>query len=226
MKKLIIPFILFLVLISASCNNGENEETTAFETHPPVEITTAPSVSVEEMSPSYRDPALSLDIATKIKDINFDSFEEIEAKDSVFPDSTHDRILKSENAQYFFVEDDIKIHAVFFDENGNVHSSASYNSDTGNIEFFGDATVTWYFDGKGELEYFVYTYDFGSANSAPIYTFYKPDGTKEVTRTKNGWYTPALDLLTEEEVMAYINKYKGSIEATAAYGESGLAGLK
>lgn len=224
MKKLILPILLLLVLITSSCNNGAEEETTETETQPLTEATTAPTISMAEMSPSYFDPALSFDIETKIRDIDFDSFDEIDAEDSVFPDSTHDKILKSENAQYFFVENDIKIHAVFFDENGKVHSSASYNTETGYVEFFGDADLTWYFDDEGELEYFVYTYDFDSSNSAPIYTFYNPDGTKEVVRTMNGWYTPLFDLLTNDEIMEYLDKYAGCIEATAEYKSSDITG--
>lgn len=222
MKKLIIAILLVFPFVFSGCSGGVNEETTEPETHPPMELTTAPVLTIEDMSPSYYDPALSIKVATKISDIDFDSFEEIEAEDSVFPESTHDKILKSENAQYFFVENDIKIHAVFFDENGNVHSSASYNTDTGMIEFFGDSTVTWYFDENGGLKYFVYTYDFGTVSSAPIYTFYNPDGKKEVTRTMDGWYSPSLDMLTNEEIMAYLEKYAGSIEATAEYQSSDI----
>lgn len=221
MKKIIVALLLVFPLLFTACKNDENA-TTEPETHPPVEITTAPVIPMEEMSPSHYNPELSMDIATKVSQIDFDSFEEIDAKDSVFPDSTHDKILQSDNAQYFFVEDDIKIHAVFFDENKRITASASYNTETGNIEFFGDSSVTWYFGEKGELLYFVYTYDFNSRSSAPIYTFYTPEGNKEVTRTMDGWYTPTLDLLTNEEIMEYLEKYAASIEATAEYKSSDI----
>lgn len=216
MKKLIIALVLLLPLVFSSC--GDNaEETTEPETHPPVEITTAKPLTIEEMSPSHMEPVMNEDIKTRIYEIDFDSFEEIDAKDSFFPDSSHDKILQSDNAQYFFVTDDIKIHAVFFDENKNVYGSASYNTETGYIEFYGEAEITWYFNEDGTLRCFVYSYTFNSANSHPIYTFYNPDGSKDVTRTADGWYSPELDLLTNEELMEYLEKYDGTIESTAEY---------
>lgn len=222
MKKLIIALVLLLPLVFSSCGKS-TEETTGTETLPPVEITTAEPPSIEEMSPSYIDPLMNEDIEIRISDIDFDSFEEIEAKDSYFPDSSHDKILKSDKAQYFFVTDDIKIHAVFFDENERVFGSASYNTETGYIEFYGDADFTWYFNEDGELKCFVYTYSFNSIGSHPIYTFYTPDGKKDVTRTAEGWYSANLDLLTNEEIMEYLEKYEGTIESTAEYNSSTIA---
>lgn len=221
MKKLLLLLLLIPVLALCSCE--DTEETTEAETHPPVEITTAAPISIEEMSPSYYDPALPFEVECRVAEIPFGSFTEIEAKDSVFPDSLHDKILKSENAQYFFVDNDIKIHAVFFDENEQVQASASYNIETGAIEFFGDATRTWYFDENGEVSFFVYTYDFNSSSSAPIYTFYDSEGNKDVTRTMEGWYSADLSILDNEEVLACLEKYEGAIESTAEYESSNLA---
>lgn len=220
MKKLLILLIPLVLLILASCTdeNGETEP----ETHPPVEITTAAPVSMEEMSPSEMNVTAPDGIEMRISDIDFDSFREIEAEDSFFPASAHDRILESENAQYFFVADDIKIHAVFFDENKKVTLSASYNTETGFAEFMGDAEKSWYFGKTGELECFVYTYDFGGQSDAPIYTFYSPDGKKEVTRTINGWYSPELDMLSNDEIMDCLKKYAATIEATAEYQSSDI----
>lgn len=215
MKKILIAFIFIFTLILASCSAG-GDETTEPETHPLVEETTAASVTLEEMSPSFIEPVISDDIKTRVAEIDFGSMEEIEAKDSLLPEAGHDKILKGENVQYFFVTDDIKIHAVFCDEKGVITASASYNTETGYLEFYGDADFTWYFS-DGELAYFVYTYSFENRNTAPIYTFYNPDGTKDVTRTLQGWYSPTLDLLSEEEIMEYLEKYQGTIEATANY---------
>lgn len=168
------------------------------------------------MSPSYMEPVMSRDVPVKVSEIDFSAMEEIEAKDSFLPEAGHDKILKDENVQYFFVTDDIKIHAVYCDDKGVIVASASYNTDTGYLEFFGDADFTWYYE-NGELEYFVYSYKFGTAGSAPIYTFYNSDGSKEVTRTADGWYTPSLDILTNEEILEYLEKYDNAIEATAEY---------
>ncbi len=216
MKKLFIAFILILLpLLLASCS-GDGDMTTEPETHPPVEVTTAAPITLEEMSPSFMKPEISADIKTKVSEIDFSSMEEIEAVDSFLPDAGHDKIYKGDNVQYFFVEDDIKIHAIYCDDNGIITASASYNTETGSIEFYGDADFTWYFR-DGELTHFVYTYSFANGSIAPIYTFYNPDGTKDVTRTAQGWYSPTLDLLTNEEIMEYLDKYNGTIEATASY---------
>ncbi len=220
MKKLLIPLAAVLMLLTAGCNDGA--ETTEPETHPPVEITTTAPVDLNEVSPRRFDVSLPQGIETKISEIDFDSFEEIESADSVFPQTNHDKILKSENAQYFFLTDDIKIHAVFFDEKGAVSYSVSYNRETGYAEFIGDASTSWYFDNKGNLRCFVYTYDFDGKSDAPVYTFYSPAGEKEVTRTMDGWYTVDYELLTNDEIMDCLNKYNGVIESTAEYKSSDI----
>lgn len=221
MKKLFIALIPVLMLLLGACTDS-SEEATEFETHPPVEFTTAELLDINEMSPQFMEPVPDAEFEKSISEIDFDSFEEIEAKDSYFPDAAHDKILKSDNAQYFFVTDDIKIHAVFFDEKEQVLASASYNTETGWIEFYGDSDFTWYYNEDGSLRCFVYRFDFDSANSYPIYTFYNPDGTKDVTRTAEGWFSPGLDLLTNDEIMEYLEKYEGTIEATAEYKSSDI----
>lgn len=221
MKKIVLLFVLIFPLVFSACDDG-TDETTGYETHPPLEVTTAAPLKISEMSPDTMDVSAPGMVEIKLSEIDFDSFEEIEAEDSVFPDSTHDKILKSEKAQYFFVTDDIKIHGVFFDEDGKVIYSASYNTETGYAEFIGDAQKSWYFGENGELTCFVYTYDFGGTSDAPIYTFYSPNGEKEVTRTMDGWYSPNLDILTNEEIMEYLEKYEGTIEATAEYKSSDI----
>lgn len=222
MKKILIVLIPVLLLVLCACNDSA-EETTEFETHPPVEITTAAPVDMNEVSPKTMNPEPQKEFEKRVSDIDFDSFEEIEAKDSFFPDASHDKILKSDNAQYFFVAEDIKIHAVFFDEEEQVYASASYNVETGWIEFYGDEDTTWYYNEDGTLRCFVYSYDFDSVNSYPIYTFYNPDGTKDVTRTANGWYTPKFDMLDNEQIMEYLEKYDGVIEATKEYKSTDIA---
>ncbi len=223
MKKILVLFLALFLLTAASCSDDASG-TTEPETHPPVEITTAPPLDITEMSPDTMDVTPPENIEAELKNISFDSFKEIEAEDSVFPQATHDKILESENAQYFFVNDDIKVHAVYFDENKRVSYSVSYNIKTGYAEFIGDAEKSWYFDETGKLKTFVYSYTFGGTSDAPIYTFYSPEGEKEVTRTMNGWYSPDFDLLSNDEIMDFLDRYKGTVEATAEYKPSKLTG--
>lgn len=214
MKKFYVILLLVLPLVFAACSD-ENAETEA-ETHAPTEPTTQEFISLSEMSPDEIDITLPDYLSMHSWEIDFSSFEEIEAKDSVFPESGHDKILKSENAQYFFVDNDIKVHAVFFDSEERVIASASYNTETGNLEFFGDDTTTWYYNEDGTLRCVVYTYSF-DAGTPPIYTFYSPEGKKEVTRTMEGWYNTEFDMLTNDEIMDCLDKYAGTVESTAEY---------
>lgn len=222
MKKLLIPLTVLLLLLTASCTDGN--ETTEPETHPPVEITTAAPVDLNVVSPRTMDVSLPEGIEIKISDIDFDSFEEIEAEDSVFPGTNHDKILKSENAQFFFLSGDIKIHAVYFIDGSAIPYTVSYNTETGYAEFIGDVQKSWYFDKNGQLRCFVFTYDFDGESDAPIYTFYTPEGEKEVARTIDGWYNTSYDLLTNDEIMDYLDKYSGVSEATAEYKPSSFTG--
>ncbi len=225
MKKILIPLTVLLLLSAAACGGGE-DATTEPETHPPVEITTTPPVDLNTVSPRTRDITLPEGIETRVSDIAFDSFDEIEAKDSVFPETTHDKILKSESAQYFFVNDDIKVQAVFFNEKGRVEYSASYNTQTGYVEFIGDAENSWYFAEDGSLLCYVYTYDFDGKSDAPVYTFYSPEGEREFIRTMDGWFSDSYDTLTNDEIMACLDKYSGVIEATSEYKSSDITGLE
>lgn len=222
MKKTFIAVLLLMMILISSCGNSA-EETTAEATTE--EATTEAAPSLNEMSPLSMDVTLPERFKVRLSDIDFDSMTEIEAEDSVFPETAHDKILQGDKVQFFFLSGDNKVHAVFFDENDRVNFSASYNSDTGFAEFFGDAQNSWYFDDTGELRCFVYTYDFDGTSDAPIYTFYSPDGKKDVARTLNGWYSAEYDLLTNEEVMDCLKKYQGVIEATEEYKNSDITGL-
>ena len=215
MKRFLVLLFAFVMLLCSGCS--DDSETTEIETHPPVEITTAPPLDLNAASPGTKDVSLPEGIEVKLSRINFNSFEEIDAKDSVFPNTKHDKILKSENAQYFFLTDDIKIHAVFFDADGIIAYSVSYNRETGYAEFIGDDKNSWYFDNSGRLRCFVFTYDFDGKSGAPIYTFYSPEGEKEYIRTIEGWYTPDYELLTNSEIMDCLDIYSGVIEATSEY---------
>ncbi|MBR3595571.1 MAG: hypothetical protein IKL47_01130 [Clostridia bacterium] len=220
MKKVILALVCVVFLMFSSCA-GEGEETTAVETQPMLEPTSYEPPSLNEMSPGTIDVSLPEELKRNTWEIDFSAFEQIEAKDSVFPESTHDKILKSDNAQYFFVENDIKIHAVFFDKDERVTASASYNTETGFIEFYGDDTTTWYFNNDGTLKCVVYTYSFG-AGTPSIYTFYSPEGQKEVTRTMDGWYDAEYNILTNEEILDCLDRYSGTIESTAEYKSSDI----
>lgn len=216
MKKFILAIILVFPLIFSACSDN-TEETTEAESQTVVEETTRKNYSLKEMSPDTMDVTLPLGIEIKVSDIDFDSFEEIDAEDSVLQNAGHDKILESENAQYFFVDNDIKIHGIFFDENKKITYSASYNTDTGFCEFMGDNEMSWYFNENGELICVVYTFTGDKGEIAPIYTFYNAYGVKDVTRTANGWYNEDFDLLSEDTVLDIVSRYSKTIEATAKY---------
>ncbi len=216
MKKFILALLLIFPLIFTACSD-DNEEQTTVEESTTVEETTKRSYSIAEMSPDTVDVTLPENISIRISDIDFESFTEIDAEDSVLQNAGHDKILESENAQYFFVDDDIKIHAIFFDENKRITCSASYNKDTGYCEFIGDNEKSWYFDENGKLRSVVYTFTGEKGDVVPVYTFCTAEGEKVVTRTMNGWYNKALDMLSEEEVLNMISSYSYTIEASAKY---------
>ncbi len=216
MKKIILAILLVFPLVFSACSD-DTAETTEAESQTFVEQTTKKSYSLSEMSPDTADVTLPENIEIKISDIDFDSFTEIDAKDSVLQNAGHDKILESENAQYFFVKNDIKIHGIFFDENKRITYSASYNTETGFCEFIGDTEMSWYFNEKGELSCAVYAFTGEKGEIAPIYTFYNAYGVKDVTRTANGWYNEDFDLLSEDTVLDLISRYSYTIEATAKY---------
>lgn len=251
MKKWIALTVLLSLFCLSVCSCGkddsENESTDEISSS---EITTEEetqkAASISEMSPEKIDTDLPDFLKVKVSDIDFDSFDEIKAKNSFFPDSAHDKILESDNAQYFFIDGDVKVHAVFYEnvtvtetENTSdsentgtsdttektektekkVVGSASYDTKTGFAEFYGDSDKTWYFDDSGEVSCVVFTYSFGSGTPA-IYTFYSPDGEKDVIRTVDGWYSADLDLLSNEEVFDCVQKYSETIEAVAEYNSS------
>ena len=218
MKRFFSIFCAVFILLSLSSCTEEPLETTEEQTSlaPQEEITTSAPVSVDVMSPPTADTALPFDVQLKLKDIDFDSFEKIAAKDSVFPDSDYDRILRSENAEYFFSEEN-KVLAVFFDSDESICASASYDTESGIIEFFGNDVGTWYYDKEAKLECYVYTYKADIKNAAPIYTFYDAEGNKIVTRTMGGWYDAELYLLDEAETLDIIKRFAFTIEATVEY---------
>lgn len=214
MKKAIIVLLLIIPLMLTSCTDNE-EETTEIETHPLLEVTTAKEIPFSVMSPAVCEEKVPDYIKIKVSEVDFDAFEEISSSESVFPESGHDKILKSDNAQYFFVNDDIKIHGVFLDENDNITYVVSYNTETGYAEFVGNDSYSWYFDENGEPQCIVFTYK--ESGIAPVYTFYNPDGSKEVIRTMEGWYNTQLDMLSQDEVAFAVGKFMNTIEATAEY---------
>ena len=215
MKKLLLFTLLIIPFVFSSC--GDEEETTVFETHPPLEITTAPFVSLDVQSPLTCDTEIPEGIEMHISAIDFEGFTEISDEDSFFPGMGHDKVLESDNAQYFFLDAASEIHTFFFDENKNITFVARYNSESGYLKFVADDTKSWYFDENGEFLSVVYTFRNDSPGAAPVYTFYKADGTKDAIRTMNGWYTPAFDRLSEQDTAVIITGYAYTVEATAQY---------
>lgn len=215
MKKLLLVTLLIIPMIFASC--GDEEVTTEPETHPPVEMTTAPFVPLEVQSPPTCDTTLPEGIDMHISSLDFESFTEISDDESLFPGMGHDKVLESDKAQYFFLDAADEIHAFFFDEKKNITFVARYNSKSGYLKFVADDTKSWYYDENGDFLSVVYTFKNDSPGAAPVYTFYKPDGTKDVIRTMGGWYTPALDRLSEQDTAVIITEYAYTVEATAQY---------
>lgn len=228
MKKILIISILLFSLMLASCSEPEEPETTkniGYGTHPYIDPL-ATSEAEEELTmtdifPLVIDVTAPEELIIRVADIDFDSFTEIDIEDSFVPEGGHDKVLESENAQYFFVDDDIKIHAVFFVADGEnrreITASASYNTETGVLEFYGDESRTWYFDENGELKCLVLTYDGKKHDLVPVYGFYDNNGELDVLRSSDGWFENYIYEVTEEETLLYIEKYTGTIEATASY---------
>lgn len=215
MKKLLLVILLIIPFVFASCEDAET--TTEPETHPPVEITTAPVVPLDVQTPPTCDTALPEEIEMHISAIDFESFAEIPDEESFFPGMGHDKVLESDRAQYFFLDAAEEIHTFFFDENKNITFVARYNSTSGYLKFVADDTKSWYYDENGEFLSVVYTFKNDSPGAAPVYTFYKPDGTKDVIRTMDGWYTPDLYRLSEADTAVVISEYAYTAEATAQY---------
>lgn len=221
-KRFLVSLILLCLALSlASCGKNPNiNESESSQEVVESESETGKAATLSEMSPDTMDTSLPDRLAIKVSDIDFDSFTEIKAKKSLFPEAQQDKILESDNAQYFFLDEDTKFQAVFYvlSENleKNITASASYDTETGVIEFYAEADKTWYFDETGEITSVVYTFSFGSSTPS-IYTFYSPDGEKDVTRTMDGWYSADFELLTQEEVLECLKKYEGTVEATKEY---------
>lgn len=228
MKKILIGILLILCLFLVACDKEEETEITrdiGYGTHPFIDPLTTQenetSLTMEDISPSVIDVTVPEDLIIKVSDIDFDAFEEIDIKDSFVPKGGHDKVLESENAQYFFVDDDIKVHVVFFEltEDGkkDISASASYNTETGFVEFYGDENRTWYFNEDGTFRCLVFTYDGENHDRVPVYTFYDTQGNRDVVRSVEGWFDANIDALSQEDTLNYIEKYKGTSEATAQY---------
>ena len=224
MKKFAALLLIILSVFALfSCGNSSDEESSSDEASEitteedvTAEETTRKNASAEEMSPSEIDVTIPVDVIINTEDIPFSSYEEIDAKDSELPDSMCEKVLKSSDAEYFFMDSEKKILVIFFDENEVPSYSACYDMESGALEFIGDDVKTWYYNEDGTCKCIVYTFSFG-ASTPPIYTFYNAEGKKEVTRTMDGWYSPDYEKLTEEQVYECIKKYKGTIEATKEY---------
>lgn len=217
MKRFLVLFLIAALAFSLSSCTESADSTTEAETHPIEEITTGKQYTLSQMSPDIAEINPPEEVKIRVSDIDFDSFEEIDAEDSVLPGVGHDRILQSENAQYFFVDDDIKVHAIFYDENKKITCSASYNTQIGYVEFIGNDKMSWYFDENGEFTLAVYTFTGDNNELMPIYTFYNSDGEKEAVRAANGWFTPDMEPFSQSQTLEIIKKYSSVIEATAEY---------
>ena len=100
---------------------------------------------------------------------------------------------------------------VLFDENGELAYSASYSMETGALEFLGDDAKTWYFNEDGALRCMVYEYNDESGYSG-IYTFYTPEGKRDLVRVGTFYYDSELFELSENDTVSYLQKYSYTIE--------------
>ncbi len=221
MKKITALLLMTAFFMLCSCGASEEETTSeditvSTEETSAEETTSTVNYTTEEMSPSEIDISLSIDVETNTADIPFSSYEEIDAKDSELPDSMCQKVLKSENAEYFFMDSENKILVIFFDEKNVPVYSACYDMESGALDFIGNDEKTWYYNADGSLNLVVYTFSFGK-NNPPIYTFYDESGKKDVTRTMDGWYSADFTKLTEQEAFEYITKYQKTIEAITEY---------
>lgn len=216
MKKYVAVFLAALLLSLCSCGSGTEETTAVNEAEgsseqTTVEETTKRTPSVYEMSPENMDTALSTEIEKNTAFLDFDSFSEISAEDSYLKASKSDKILKSENGEYYFLSAESKILVVLFGEDGEPAYSASYNSENGALQFLGDDIKTWYFNEDGSLNCMVYEYNDDSGLSG-IYTFYTPDGKRDLVRVGEAFYDGELFELSENETVVYMQKYSHTME--------------
>lgn len=229
MKKVLLALLIITALLLSSCGSGDDSTDTSGSTgvsenvipsmpenNAGGENSTETAPTLDEMSPATADVSLPFEIAHNTSELDFDSFEKIKAKKSQLPKSDCKKILKSENAEYFFMDDDGKILAIFVDESNIPVFSASYDMGTGILQYLGDDTRSWYFNDDNTLNCFVYTYYFGY-NNPGIYTFYTPDGTRDFIRTYNGNYSADLFPLTDDESLTYYQKYSRTSEIIAEY---------
>ncbi|MBO5396711.1 MAG: hypothetical protein J6A97_07495 [Clostridia bacterium] len=217
MKKIIAVLLSVLMLSLWGCAFGREETTAGVnETESSSEGTTAEETtkhipSVYEMSPEKADTALPVQIEKNSSQLSFSSFEEISAEESYLKVKKSDKILKGESIEYYFLDEENKILALLFDENGQPAYSASYNSENGALEFLGDDIKTWYFNEDGTLNCMVYEYNDDTGYSG-VYTFYTPEGERDLVRVGTAFYDGELFDLSEEEQLKYIQKYSHTME--------------
>ena len=218
MKK-IIAFLLAASLVAlCACSAPSTEETTAeAETASnteavTVEETTRRIPTVYEMSPENADVSLPLQIEKNTSQLAFSSFTEISLEKSYLNKADKcDKILKSENGEYYFIGEENKILVVLFDENGEPEYSACYNSESGALEFLGDDMKTWYFNEDGSLNCMVYEYNDDSGYSG-VYTFYTPDGIRDLVRVGSSYYDAELFEVEEADLIKCMQKYSHTME--------------
>lgn len=212
MKKIIAILLAALVLSLCACNDTQAEETTGTgETVSTAEETTNSSPSVYEMSPENADVSLDAEIARNTSLVDFSSFEEISSENSYLKAKKSDKILKGENTEYYFLGEEDKILAVLFDENGEPAYSAGYNAQSGALQFVGNDIKTWYFDEDGALNCMVYEYNDDTGLSG-VYTFYTPEGKRDLVRVGTSLYDGELFELSEDDVLVYAQKYSHTME--------------
>lgn len=217
MKKLIAVIASIAVLALCACSADVEESTTLIDETEAVSETTATeettrhNPTIHEMSPVSMNTEPSVDVEKNTAKIKFSSFKEISSEDSYLKIKELDKILKGADREYYFLNEENKILMVLFDENGELAYSASYNMETGALEFLGDDAKTWYFNEDGALRCMVYEYNDESGYSG-IYTFYTPEGKRDLVRVGTFYYDSELFELSENDTVSYLQKYSYTIE--------------
>lgn len=209
-RVFVLIVCMLLTLSFFSCKGNEKEFTTD-KTASLEETTEKPHPTVSEMSPEECDVALPIKTEKNFNLLNLSEFKEIEAKDGILKGKRASKILKGGNAEYYFMNDNEKIIAVILDDDGTPEYSACYNMGSGILEYIGNDEKSWYFTETGELKYIALTYS-PFPGAAGIVTYYTPDGKRDFVVAAGEYYNGNLDLLSDEEAMAFVTKYAGAAE--------------
>lgn len=210
-KIIILLLVVLASLTFMTCCSDENnnEETTSQAVLSEAE--TEKEYSLDEMSPPTFDTEIKTEIKLNLNSYDIGSFDEIKAADSAIKNSEAEKILKKDNTELFFMDEQDKIFIILLDEEGNPEYSGVYKKDSGTLEYFGNKDTSWYFDEKGELYTVVYVFTFEEGYKG-IRSYYTPDGTRNFVIASGQYYNGSLDELSDEEAVPYLQKYANTAE--------------